>query len=534
MCFAEEYWDGKHTVPTKQTEPTKKLKRRTDEDYGCKIGCCRKMRGFSFFIVLHVINIFAHALCYSAIERNTELENCRADQIKLLDNIATNFLTDPAPWIDAKAKAEPCTTPPTQEKIRTIFGDPALYKNCDFNDYKAYLKEGFYGTMETLPAFSTLGNPGDDDKAFTDEACPNEWGIMGSAFFVTTVATTVGYGNTAPLTQAGRIFFMCTCLPCIMVGAMMVAAVGGLMKFLFDAMGEAVSRGCKKESAWKEVEKGKDGEIIDANIVDPKHGNCTPWVCEGACSGGLNCKCEWKGRVIPAFCGNFAKIVFIGLIYFLAPALVYQQLNGSGDGWTFAQALYFQMVSATTVGFGDLTIKYSDNDGIRGANGGQTWFHLLNTIFLYAGLGVFVAYMGDLTETFGRFKNYMSNCIRCDQTQHLPCACKMSDGQKWKFLYNEEEFASNQWKPEDEVVEYYLLKQKKELIEMKENWDEAKDELGFEWPKDDEEKSTEKKLEEELTKIDREEINPPKQVPTTKKDQTEDSQAEEQSEYGEV
>lgn len=312
------------------------------------------------------------------------------------------------------------------------------------------------------------------------QRCDTEWEIMGSAFFVTTVATTVGYGNTSPQTTGGRIWFMFSVLPCVLLGAMMVAAVGDWMKFGFDGLAEKLARIFKKNEkiearrvADNEADKTKQKlKFEDDNAADPQHKNCSYDTCIANSNGAMG----------PACGGEFFKVLIIATVYFFLPVLVYHvygaEANGEVDDdgnpakWGWTKALYFHMVSSTTVGFGDLALKPSANGGIS-TPGEQFLFHTANTLFLYAGLAVFFAYMGDVAECFGRFKNY-ANLKLCDCNNDASARlCSCSDARKWNFLYKENEKNGNEWKPEEEAVAKFLLDVKKEYVDK---------DLKFGWP----------------------------------------------------
>ena len=44
-------------------------------------------------------------------------------------------------------------------------------------------------------------------------SCPDLWTYSGAAYFCGTIVTTVGYGDTAPKTDTGRIVFMIYVIP---------------------------------------------------------------------------------------------------------------------------------------------------------------------------------------------------------------------------------------------------------------------------------------------------------------------------------
>jgi len=473
--------DGKKLITLNELEWNEEkleVSRKDDKDYGLGVGCTRKMRGVAFFILLHILNIFINAFIYSEFEKTNEKNGCKDSQCDLLGYIADNFLITKTEWEKIRCSDlfgdDPGARADAQAAINEAFA-PGKFDQCTYDEYEALLEKGF----DT----SYLADITDGKQWYQElgkDRCATEWEIMGSAFFVTTVATTVGYGNTSPQTTGGRIWFMFSVLPCVLVGAMMVAAVGDWMKFGFDGLAEKLARIFKKneyiDKKRDEVNDAGDKHILkfeDNNAADPQHKNCSYDTCIANSNGAMG----------PACGGEFFKVVIILLVYFLLPVSIYHvygaEANGEEDDdgnpvkhWGWTKALYFHMVSSTTVGFGDLTLKPSENGGIS-TPFEQFVFHTANTLFLYAGLAVFVAYMGDVAECFGRFKNYANlKLLECDNG-NSPRMCKCSDNGKWNFIFEKTERHMNEWKPEEEAVGKFLLREAKDKLDTFTSWSEA-------------------------------------------------------------
>ena len=77
--------------------------------------------------------------------------------------------------------------------------------------------------------------------------------------------------------------------------------------------------------------------------------------------------------------------MYVG-IFFAGPAAIYNHVMSKRDPeWTFLVSFYFQMVSASTVGFGDYILDYETDLKGNGA------LQFLNAICLYLGLVVYIA-----------------------------------------------------------------------------------------------------------------------------------------------
>jgi len=64
---------------------------------------------------------------------------------------------------------------------------------------------------------------------YNTTGCPDLWTYSGALYFCFTIGTTVGYGDTAPNTFNGRLFFIFYVVPGICICGALIAEIGRLM-----------------------------------------------------------------------------------------------------------------------------------------------------------------------------------------------------------------------------------------------------------------------------------------------------------------
>ncbi|KAM9817403.1 potassium channel subfamily K member 2-like [Neosynchiropus ocellatus] len=130
------------------------------------------------------------------------------------------------------------------------------------------------------------------------------WDLSSAFFFAGTVITTIGFGNTSPRTEGGRIF-------CIVYALLGIPLFGILLAGVGDQLGTIFGNGIAK------VEK----MFVHWNIS------------------------QTKIRVISTL-----LFVLFGCVLFVAlPASIFKHI----EGWSALESLYFVVVTLTTIGFGD-------------------------------------------------------------------------------------------------------------------------------------------------------------------------------------
>ncbi|KAM4625853.1 potassium channel subfamily K member 10b [Polymixia lowei] len=164
------------------------------------------------------------------------------------------------------------------------------------------------------------------------------WDLGSAFFFAGTVITTIGYGNIAPSTEGGKIF-------CILYAIFGIPLFGFLLAGIGDQLGTIFVKSILK------VEK----------IFRQKHKQIS----------------QTKIRVT-------STILFIlaGCIVFVTiPAVIFKHI----EGWTTLEAIYFVVITLTTVGIGDY---------VAGGNRRieyMKWYKPLVWFWILVGLAYFAA-----------------------------------------------------------------------------------------------------------------------------------------------
>ncbi|XP_066532324.1 potassium channel subfamily K member 10a isoform X2 [Hoplias malabaricus] len=132
------------------------------------------------------------------------------------------------------------------------------------------------------------------------------WDLGSAFFFAGTVITTIGYGNIAPSTEGGKIF-------CILYAIFGIPLFGFLLAGVGDQLGTIFVKTIAR------VEK----------MFRRKHNQIS----------------QTKIRV-----GSTLLFILAGCIVFVTiPAVIFKHI----EGWTALEAIYFVVITLTTVGIGD-------------------------------------------------------------------------------------------------------------------------------------------------------------------------------------
>ncbi|CAK7310829.1 potassium channel subfamily K member 2 isoform X3 [Vulpes vulpes] len=139
----------------------------------------------------------------------------------------------------------------------------------------------------------------------------SHWDLGSSFFFAGTVITTIGFGNISPRTEGGKIF-------CIIYALLGIPLFGFLLAGVGDQLGTIFGKGIAKV----------EDTFIKWNVS------------------------QTKIRII-------STIIFIlfGCVLFVAlPAIIFKHI----EGWSALDAIYFVVITLTTIGFGDYVAGGSD------------------------------------------------------------------------------------------------------------------------------------------------------------------------------
>ncbi|KAF5891950.1 potassium channel subfamily K member 2, partial [Clarias magur] len=170
------------------------------------------------------------------------------------------------------------------------------------------------------------------------------WDLSSSFFFAGTVITTIGFGNISPHTEGGRIF-------CIVYALLGIPLFGFLLAGVGDQLGTIFGKGIAK------VEK----MIVKWNVS------------------------QTKIRVI----STVLFILFGCLLFVTLPAIIFKHI----EGWSALEAIYFVVITLTTIGFGDFVAGGSEMEYLDYYKP-VVWFWIL------VGLAYFAAVLSMIGDWF--------------------------------------------------------------------------------------------------------------------------------------
>ncbi|XP_006911210.1 potassium channel subfamily K member 4 [Pteropus alecto] len=200
-----------------------------------------------------------------------------------------------------------------------------------------------------------LGGGANPDINSTSHSNYSVWDLGSAFFFSGTIITTIGYGNAALRTDAGRLF-------CIFYALVGIPLFGILLAGVGDRLGSSLRRGIGH---------------IEAIFL--------------------------KWHVPPELVRVLSAVLFLlvgCLLFVLTPTFVFCYV----EGWSKLEAIYFVVVTLTTVGFGDYVAGASPNQN-SAAYQPLVWFWIL--------LGL--AYFASVLTTIGNWLRVVSRRTRAEE-----------------------------------------------------------------------------------------------------------------------
>ena len=175
-----------------------------------------------------------------------------------------------------------------------------------------------------------------------------KWDLSGSFFFVLIVVSTIGYGNYAPNTNAGRSL----CILYAVIGIPMMALCVEIIRawlievveFLRESCRQLVNRRRQQQQMKKEMKKKKKNKGQTTNEKKKRSERSR--------------KKKKKLRSV----ANMLIVASVGISAFLVlPAALFNYL----EGWGFLSSLYYAQISLSTIGFGDFVGGQTQEGAIR-------------------------------------------------------------------------------------------------------------------------------------------------------------------------
>ncbi|XP_035649754.1 potassium channel subfamily K member 10-like [Oncorhynchus keta] len=166
----------------------------------------------------------------------------------------------------------------------------------------------------------------------------SHWDLGSAFFFAGTVITTIGYGNIAPSTEGGKIF-------CILYAIFGIPLFGFLLAGVGDQLGTIFVKSIAKV---EKMFRHKQNQISQTKI-----------------------------RV-----ASTLLFILAGCILFVTiPAVIFKHI----EGWTGLEAIYFVVITLTTIGIGDY-VAGGDRRVVY-----RNWYRPLVWFWILVGLAYFAA-----------------------------------------------------------------------------------------------------------------------------------------------
>lgn len=182
----------------------------------------------------------------------------------------------------------------------------------------------------------------DDGVLVTDsQTSASQWDYASSTFFAMTAVTTIGYGNQAPATSGGKAFIVIYALLGIPIMGLVLAGLGEKLDGLLKPL--------------------KDRVFIKTN------------------------------EKIDQLVKTLILVALILLVMSLIPAGIFAAI----EGWSYGDAVYYTIITMTTIGFGDFVIGTSDNDY-------RALYKLLSSVWILLGLASVAMLLSNITDLYKR------------------------------------------------------------------------------------------------------------------------------------
>ncbi|XP_076389646.1 potassium channel subfamily K member 13-like isoform X2 [Megachile rotundata] len=249
---------------------------------------------------------------------------------------------------------------------------------------------------ELLYAYGNASSSGIINKS-------RRWDFSGSFHFVSTIVSTIGYGNTTPQTTTGKVlavlygFFGCSG-GILFFNLFLERIITFLAWILRNVHARHLKRRVRKNSlsTSRSFKSTAEEKPTLPDILDDD-------------DGSLNME-EWKPSV-------YLVMLFLSIVCCIiacCAATVYAPL----EGWKYVDALYFCFISFTTIGFGDFVSTEKSHYPY------VYWYRIANFLFLLIGCCCTYSLLNVTSIIIKQGLNYVIRKIQCRNQEmaasHLP------------------------------------------------------------------------------------------------------------------
>jgi potassium channel subfamily K len=225
-----------------------------------------------------------------------------------------------------------------------------------------------------------------------------DWSIVDSIYFAVVMFTTIGYGDMSPSTQASQLFTIFFALYGIVILGLFLGIIG---EVLVEAQQGAVK--AVRERAQKRMMEMFSHEN-DARAAAAAAAAGAIHVLESEDDDTVK---EEEQNVENHLCIDIYKALgrMAPILSFVVIAAL---LIGHAEGWTIITSLYYCVITATTVGFGDEAPQ-------------KEWVRLVAIFFMPVAVAVFGEVLGRIAQI------YMDRSTQQAEKQFLQRELTLSD-----------------------------------------------------------------------------------------------------------
>ena len=189
----------------------------------------------------------------------------------------------------------------------------------------ATIRASLHGSADGLASLEVLLDRLNQLEGSRPVVKNKNWTFIGSLYFVFTVSTTIGYGTFAPVTTLGRAFTVIACF----------VGIGSFIRILAQIC-----------PVYSHYFRKCSNLLLDYLIEHPQEGD---WLA----------RLDENDRGVVRALTTFVVNLTMGLALVLGFGALFEFLAAvEGDTWGFWECVYFAVVTLTTVGLGDHSLRW--------------------------------------------------------------------------------------------------------------------------------------------------------------------------------